>query len=112
MSANIGAIPITTGHAPEHPSAPGDNYLTHGRGFMSWAFTLDHKRIGLLYMAFVVSAFALGGFFAVVLRTMLWHPADTTAPNAAASYTLYNNVFTIHGAVMVFLFIIPAIPAI
>src|SRR6476660_3644902 len=110
MSANIGAIPITTGHAPEHPERGGDHYLTHDRGFKSWAFTLDHKRIGLLYMVFVLSAFTLGGIFAVILRTMLWHPVEMTATNAAhasASYNLYNNVFTIHGAVMVFLFIIP-----
>jgi len=84
MSANIGAVPITTGHVPE-PSAPGDNYLTHGRGFMSWAFTLDHKRIGLLYMMFVVSAFALGGIFAVILRTMLWSPALTTAAQSVVA---------------------------
>jgi cytochrome c oxidase subunit 1 len=112
MSANIGAIPITTGHAPEHPERGGDNYLTHDRGFKSWAFTLDHKRIGLMYMVFVLAAFALGGIFAVILRTMLWHPTDATSPNASNAYNLYNNVFTIHGAVMVFLFIIPAIPAI
>jgi heme/copper-type cytochrome/quinol oxidase subunit 1 len=47
-----------------------DNYLTHGRGFKSWALTLDHKRIGLLYMMFVLTAFLLGGTFAVLLRAI------------------------------------------
>src|SRR4051795_6589071 len=112
MSAHIGAVPITTDH-PDHPEH-GDNYITHGKGVMSWLFTLDHKRIGLMYMIFVLSAFALGGTFAILLRTMLWHPADPVAnpAAAAASYDLYNHVFTLHGAVMVFMFIIPAIPAI
>jgi cytochrome c oxidase subunit 1 len=93
-----------------------DNYLTHGKGLMSWIFTLDHKRIGLLYMGGVLTMFFLGGFFAVALRTMLWSPLDGRNPAlrdaAAASYNLYNNFFSMHGAVMVFLFIIPAVPAI
>jgi cytochrome c oxidase subunit 1 len=111
MSANIGAIPITTGHAHGEP-APGDNYLNHSRGIMSWLFTLDHKRIGLMYMVSVLSAFALGGTFAIILRTMLLHPADPAAGDSTKAYYLYNNSFTLHGAVMVFMFIIPAIPAI
>jgi len=76
---------------------------------MSWLFTLDHKRIGLMYMTVVLGAFALGGAFAVALRThLLWPHQDLTAQQAE----LYNNMFTLHGAVMVFMFIIPAIPAV
>jgi cytochrome c oxidase subunit 1 len=111
MSANIGAIPLTHDRPPEQPEH-GDNYLNHEKGIKSWLFTLDHKRIGIMYMVSVLSAFALGGTFAIVLRTLLWHPADPTAPNATASYDFYNHVFTLHGAVMVFMFIIPSIPAI
>src|SRR4051812_26565620 len=110
MSAHIGAIPITTDR-PEHPEH-GDNYITHSEGVMSWLFTLDHKRIGIMYMIFVLGAFALGGTFAILLRTLLWSPADPLSPHAAASYDFYNHAFTLHGAVMVFMFIIPAIPAI
>src|SRR3954466_7541538 len=84
----------------------GGNYLTHGKGIMSWLFTLDHKRIGIMYMVSVLAAFLLGGTFAMLLRTMLLHPAAPGAPGAAKSYDLYNNVFTLHGAVMVFMFII------
>src|SRR5829696_3230451 len=117
MSANIGAIPITTGHGHgEHPAHDGGNYLTHGKGIKSWLLTLDHKRIGLMYLVSVLAAFALGGTFAIILRTMLWNGSQPIAPGteaaAAASWQTYNNAFTTHGAVMVFLFIIPAIPAI
>jgi cytochrome c oxidase subunit 1 len=111
MSANIGAIPLTPDRVPEHPEH-GGNYLTHGKGILSWIFTLDHKRIGIMYMIFVLSAFALGGTFAIVLRTLLWSPVDPKAANAAQAYDFYNHVFTLHGAVMVFMFIIPSIPAI
>jgi cytochrome c oxidase subunit 1 len=102
----------------EHPSRESkpDNYLTHDRGFKSWALTLDHKRIGLLYMIFVLTAFLLGGSFAVLLRTSLltpnhWMFAMDPASDAKAKL-FYNNMFSLHGAVMVFMFIIPAVPAI
>jgi cytochrome c oxidase subunit 1 len=98
----------------------GDNYLTHGRGILSWIFTLDHKRIGILYMVLILSVFAIGGIFAILLRTMLWHPlvmpVGSTDPVLQAkvneSYNLYNQFFSLHGAIMVFMFIIPAVPAI
>jgi cytochrome c oxidase subunit 1 len=99
---------------PIHGQSKPDNYLTHQRTFLSWALTLDHKRIGLLYMAFVLTAFALGGSFAVLLRTSLLTPNhwmfDTAHDTQAKLF--YNNMFSLHGAVMVFMFIIPAIPAI
>jgi cytochrome c oxidase subunit I len=102
----------------EHPSRESkpDNYLTHDRGFKSWALTLDHKRIGLLYMIFVLTAFLLGGSFAVLLRTSLltpnhWMFGMDPASDAKAKL-FYNNMFSLHGAVMVFMFIIPAVPAI
>jgi cytochrome c oxidase subunit I len=105
------------GAVPRHEPPGGDNYLTHDRGFLSWALTLDHKRIGLLYMGGVLSAFFLGGVFAILVRTMLWSPLQVAADgsNAAAvahAHDLYNHLFTLHGAVMVFMFIIPVIPAI
>ena len=68
-----------------------------------------------MYMMAILFAFGLGGLFAILLRTMLWAPVTLTASNAASakqSYDLYNHFFTLHGAVMVFMFIIPAIPAI
>ncbi len=71
MSAHIGAVPITTDR-PEHPEhGDNDNYLTHDKGIMSWLFTLDHKRIGIMYMIFVLSAFALDEPEALLVRKPL-----------------------------------------
>src|SRR5580698_8219202 len=85
-----------------------DNYLNHDRSLKSWIFTLDHKRIGLLYMGAVLTMFALGGMFAIFVRTYLWE-FNRDSPEGM---DFYNHSFTLHGSIMVFLFIIPAIPAI
>ncbi len=87
-------------------SPASDNYLTHDKGFLSWALTLDHKRIGVMYLVSVLAAFALGGLFALLMRTELWAPGETII-----THDRYNQFFTLHGAIMVFLVIIPGIPA-
>ena len=87
-----------------------DNYLTHSSGFLSWALTLDHKRIGLMYLTCVMASFALGGILALLVRLHLWNP-NLDPSQALFSNKVYNQLFTLHGAVMVFLFIIPSIPA-
>ena len=112
--------PVTTSTSDAiHHHPPGENYLNCSKGFLSWALTIDHKRIGLMYMVGVLTAFFLGGIMAVLLRTeliamgptlMFWANGDEAATNA--NWNLYNQLFTIHGAVMVFMFIIPSIPAI
>jgi cytochrome c oxidase subunit 1 len=96
-----GAGPAGGGYGLER-----DNYLNHTRGIRSWLFTLDHKRIGVLYLISILSAFFLGGMFALVLRTELMTPGKTIV-----DADFYNQMFTLHGAVMIFLFIIPGIPA-
>ena len=83
-----------------------DNYLTHEKGILSWLTTLDHKRIGVMYLMCVMSAFLLGGVFALLVRTELLTPGRTIV-----DHDTYNQLFTLHGAVMVFLVIIPGIPA-
>jgi cytochrome c oxidase subunit 1 len=84
----------------------GDNYLNHSSGIMSWLKTLDHKRIGLMYLFTVLTYFLIGGLFALLIRLELMFPGQTLIdPNT------YNKVFTYHGAIMVFMVIIPAIPA-
>lgn len=93
----------TATHAP--PQA-GVNYLNARRGLLSWVFTLDHKRIGIMYLVGVMGAFLLGGVFALKLRTEL-----LTVGKTIMDADTYNQAFTLHGAVMVFLFIIPGIPA-
>lgn len=84
-----------------------DNYLKHSEGILSWIFTLDHKRIGVMYMIGVLTAFFVGGLLALGIRAHLMSPTG----GLFASNDTYNQVFTLHGAIMVFLFIIPSIPA-
>jgi cytochrome c oxidase subunit I len=88
------------------PKGADPNYLTHDKGFASWALTLDHKRIGVMYLVSVLAAFALGGLFALLVRTELLTPGRTIM-----EHDTYNQMFTLHGAIMVFLVIIPGIPA-
>jgi cytochrome c oxidase subunit 1 len=103
---------------------------TSFKSVWAWVYTLDHKRIGVMYLAATLLAFFLGGVFAVVLRTELWEPTRTIV-NEAGQATVtgralfgwkengqqvtannaYNRAFTLHGTIMVFLFIIPAVPA-
>ncbi len=82
------------------------DYLTHGAGLRSWLVTLDHKRIGVMYLISILFAFFLGGVFAMLIRTELLTPARTIV-----DANTYNQFFTLHGAIMIFLFIIPGIPA-
>ncbi len=88
-------------------AAAEDNYLTHGRGILSWALTLDHKRIGVMYMVAVLISFLVGGVFALLVRTKLLFPGEVSW----MTKDQYNQAFTLHGAIMVFLVIIPSIPA-
>ena len=88
-------------------AAAEDNYLTHGRGLLSWALTLDHKRIGVMYMVAVLISFFVGGVFALLVRTKLLFPGEVSW----MTKDQYNQAFTLHGAIMVFLVIIPSIPA-
>jgi cytochrome c oxidase subunit 1 len=82
-----------------------ENYLKVGKGVGSWLFTLDHKRIGVMYLISVIAAFFLGGVFALLVRLELLSPGRTIM-----GADTYNRMFTLHGAVMVFLFIIPSVP--
>ena len=91
--------------APSAHSAHGDNYLNHETGIMSWLKTLDHKRIGLMYLFTVLAFFLIGGLFALLIRLELFSPGQTLM-----DANTYNKMFTYHGAIMVFLVIIPAIP--
>src|SRR5262245_24920083 len=83
------------------------NYLTSDYGVKSWLLTIDHKRIALLYLGTVTFFFALGGLFATLIRLELLTPAgDLVQPET------YNKLFTMHGVIMVFFFLIPSVPAV
>src|SRR5512134_3389365 len=76
------------------------------KGWRSWIFTLDHKRIGVLYLYTTLFFFLFGGLFGLLIRMKLLFPGQALFSNQA-----YNVIFTLHGTVMIFLFIIPGIPS-
>ena len=85
---------------------PKRNYLNNEHGMMSWLLTGDHKRIAMLYLVSITFFFFLGGFFAGMIRLELLTPAgDLMAADT------YNKMFTMHGIVMIFLFLVPSVPA-
>jgi cytochrome c oxidase subunit I len=92
------------------PVAHG-NYLTEPKGLMSWLTTIDHKRIGIMYLAAILFAFFLGGMFALGVRLSLLNPQHMIFGKVLMDAETYNKFFTLHGAIMVFLFIIPSVPA-
>jgi cytochrome c oxidase subunit 1 len=75
-------------------------------GVKSWLLTTDHKRIALLYLASITVMFAIGGIFATLIRLELITPQGDMVQSET-----YNKLFTMHGVVMVFFFLIPSIPA-
>ena len=86
---------------------PPRHYLNEGLGVKSWLLTRDHKRIALLYLAAVTFFFFFGGAFAVMIRLELATPAGDLM-----SDDTYNKMFTMHGVMMVFFFLIPVIPGV
>src|SRR5437879_6731380 len=91
------------------PAVSGErkNYLNAEYGIRSWLFTTDHKRIALLYLISITAFFFIGGFAALLIRLELLTPAGDLL-----TADMYNKVFTMHGHVMVFFFLIPSIPAV
>src|ERR1700759_5112112 len=85
---------------------PKRSYLNNEYGLKSWLLTGDHKRIAILYLISITFFFFLGGAFAGLIRLELLTPM----PDLVASDT-YNKLFTMHGIIMVFLFLVPAVPA-
>src|SRR3982750_3798676 len=84
-----------------------DNYLSVHHGVRSWLLTKDHKRIGLLYLFTILIFFLIASVAAALMRIELVTPQ----PKLVTSET-YNKLFTIHGVLMVWFFLIPSIPAV
>ena len=86
---------------------PRKNYLNVATSVISWLLTRDHKRIAILYLLTIVVMFVIGGFAIFLIRLNLMVPegrlidADT-----------YNRLFTMHGVIMVFFFLVPVIPTV
>ena len=100
---------VTPGHHGGQGHESDESYLVSPPGvweyIKSWACTLDHKRIGVMYLCAILFFFFLGGMMAMLIRLELF------APGNMFSQATYNRIFTLHGTIMVFLFIIPSIPA-
>ena len=92
---------------PNYIEKPRLNYLTNGTTLKSWLLTKDHKRIAIMYLITVSMFFFMGGLYAATIRLELLTPATDLVQSGT-----YNKVFTQHGIIMVFFFLIPAIPAI
>ena len=93
------AVPVNLGER--------ESYLNAGYGFKSWLLTRDHKRIAMLYLLSITFFFFIGGIFALLIRLELLTPAGDLVQSDT-----YNKLFTMHGMVMVFFFLIPAVPAV
>ena len=97
MSVTVAEVPIES----------RVHYLNANYGIRSWLLTTDHKRIALLYLASITFMFFIGGAAAVLIRLHLVEPQG-----ALVQPETYNKLFTMHGVVMIFFFLIPAIPAV
>jgi cytochrome c oxidase subunit I len=86
--------------------ASEENYLSSGWNWWSWLTTLDHKRIGILYTITITLLFGIGGAAAAMIRLDLLTPHSQLV-----SVETYNKLFTMHGVIMVWFFLIPSIPA-
>lgn len=85
---------------------PEKHYLNQETGLWAWLTTVDHKKIGLMYLMSIAFFFFIGGVLALLLRTELLTPARNFM-----TADVYNQVFTLHGAIMIFFFLIPSVPA-
>src|SRR5215467_4145084 len=86
---------------------PAKNYLTEERGLKSWLLTTDHKRIGILYLYSIIVFFFIAAVAAALIRAELITPQGDLVTSET-----YNKLFTIHGVLMVWFFLIPSIPAV
>src|SRR5687768_13472617 len=83
------------------------DYLNVDYGVRSWLLTTDHKRIAILYLVSITIMFVIGGLSAVAIRLELLTPAGDVF-----QADTYNKLFTMHGVMMIFFFLIPSIPAV
>ena len=97
----------TAAPPPPEPAPAPVNYLNVSHTIWSWLFTVDHKRIGILYLVSISVFFIAGGAAAGVVRLNLLQP-----DGAIVTEDQYNRAFTAHGVLMLFFFLIPAVPAV
>ena len=83
------------------------NYLNASYGIKSWLLTMDHKRVGILYLVVLTMFFLIGGLFASLIRLELLTPEGDLVEAET-----FNKLFTMHGVAMIFFFLIPSVPAV
>jgi cytochrome c oxidase subunit I len=93
--------------APLPDTEAGENYLNVAHGVLSWLLTKDHKRIALLYLMTVTLMFFVGGLAITIVRLNLMVPEG-----GLVTANTYNRLFTAHGIIMVFFFLVPVVPAV
>src|SRR6202046_2044799 len=97
----------SAGTPPELLLLPKKSYLNSEYGLKSWLLTQDHKRIALLYLCTTSFFFVIGGTAAALIRLELLTPAGDLVTSDT-----YNKLFSIHGIIMVFFFLVPIAPAV
>lgn len=103
-TSNVKRIQVRRFKPEEYPEK---HYLNEEKGIWTWMTTVDHKKIGLMYLASITFFFFIAGVLAILLRTELLTPA-----RSFMDADVYNQVFTLHGAIMIFFFLIPSVPAV
>jgi len=83
------------------------HYAGKRKGILAWLLTTDHKRIGLMYLSAMMLFFLVAMTLGVLMRLEMLTPGQTIMKPQT-----YNSIFTLHGVIMIFLFIIPGIPAV
>jgi cytochrome c oxidase subunit 1 len=104
----MSATSSTILNLPDQATAtlPKRNYINNEHGLLSWLLTGDHKRIAMMYLVSITLFFFIGGFFAGAIRLELLTPQSDLM-----SSDTYNKVFSMHGIIMIFLFLVPSVPA-
>ena len=102
-ASNLKKIQVQRYKPEEYPEK---HFLNSEKGLWAWMTTVDHKKIGMMYLGSAAFFFFVGGVLALLLRTELLTPA-----RSFMDADVYNQIFTLHGAIMIFFFLIPAAPA-
>ncbi|HEY8902496.1 MAG TPA: cbb3-type cytochrome c oxidase subunit I, partial [Chthoniobacterales bacterium] len=99
--------PTALPQAKPQPASTKPSYLGEGTSIRSWLLTTDHKRVAILYMVTITLFFMVGGVAATLMRLELATPAGDLV-----SSDTYNKLFTLHGVIMVWFFLIPSVPTV
>jgi cytochrome c oxidase subunit 1 len=92
---------------PPAPEEPRENYLSVAYGVLSWLLTRDHKRIAILYLLTLTAMFFIGGLAITIVRLNLMTP-----DGGLVDADTYNRLFTLHGVIMVWFFLVPVVPSV